>query len=76
MWGIETPKYHSNEVQKKFEADWYDWDNIKDILEELASREEVDSQLDALEGNSYYTYLKELIDKPFDYQTISILATD
>lgn len=61
---LEKLHYASPEIQKKFESEWYDWEAIKAKLEIIAKREEVDTKLTALDGNTewYYNYLKELID--------------
>jgi len=61
---IEKPSYDTLEIQQKFETEWYDWEAIKAKLDIIAQREEVDTKLSELSGNTewYYNYLKELID--------------
>lgn len=52
-------------IKKKFEADWYKWEEIKEKLEQISQKEKIDTKLTELEWNveAYYEYLKWLLEK-------------
>lgn len=79
---LETTRFNTPEIRQRFEADDYDWDQVKTRLEEIAAQEAIDTRLEDLAGNidAGYDYLKWLIDNeaetstPLSERTISSLA--
>lgn len=79
---LETTRFNTPEIRQRFEADDYDWGQVKSRLEEIAAQEAIDTRLEDLAGNidAGYDYLKWLIDNqaetdtPLSERTISSLA--
>ncbi|PID86350.1 hypothetical protein CSB08_01145 [Candidatus Gracilibacteria bacterium] len=63
MNNIDIFKGNEKEIKQKFEDEGYDWEKIKKELEKVSKKEEVDTQLQKLEGqvNKQYEFLKHQI---------------
>lgn len=58
-------KEKETQLRERFEKDWYNWEEVKEKLEKIRQKEEIDKNLSKLEWSveENYKYIKSLLEK-------------